>query len=252
MKTLVVTFSVLLMLTFLIGCGNINDVARMIDCTDGCSYETSADGAPGERGLPGVDGIDGTNGVDGIDGQDGLDGKDGEDLTPYVASSFVGNYKLINSGSINIIDAGFGRIAIKSSNIRTRNFDNGIAKHPTLPIGPHFVSDNKIIGLYSPSYSSSTNDVEHDNDQSTNITGNRDTLFDISFNNEEKLVIRIQVYVGNNLVVDRTVTEKWLIIKFITQLKSILFTQRDILKKAFHESWWYSIKMYKRHRIFFT
>ena len=70
----------LLILTLLLGCGDMKDELK------GDQGERGADGTDGAAGVAGNDGINGTDGRDGSNGKDGVagvDGRDGEGCTVY-------------------------------------------------------------------------------------------------------------------------------------------------------------------------
>lgn len=177
------------------------------------AFQNCGNSSQGPAGSPGssCSSVDVTGGVE-IRCTDGsvtflADGEPGEDYVPFVASSFVGTYALENNSTLELLDAGNGRIAIGASDLNTVNFDGGMANHPQLPIGPFYVTNEELVGLYTPQYNRNTNDVEHDNEQSTNIDRRQDTLFNIFFGNDGKLRVRLIVYVRGEAVVDRTLKE---------------------------------------------
>ena len=163
-------------------------------------------GVDGKDGVAGKDGLDGKDGVAGKVGLDGKDGTDGKDFTPAI--SLEGYYVFPNGGVLELIEDADGRIIIYGTQrLYTVNFDSGLALHPNLPSGPHILKGGILRGEYSPTYSSTTNDVEVDGQQSTNISGKRKTVYKIWLTKSGKLKVQLMVYSssGLQLEVNRTI-----------------------------------------------
>ena len=98
-----------------------------------------------------------------------------------------------NGGFLELIEDTSGGVRIWSQSLRSVNFDDGGALHPNLPLGPHDPKSGYLLGTYSPSYSSSTNDVEEDG-KGTNITGTHLTAYRISKTEAGKVQVQLIIY----------------------------------------------------------
>lgn len=209
MKIFILTF------LFLLGCGTKNVDKRT--------------GPKGDVGIDGKDGISCTlqqqengttvtcgdsqvfipNGKDGIDGKDGQNGVDGKNFIPEPKQVWTGFYELEYGGYIELVELSDGRIQIfGTQRIYSKNFDQDLALHPNIPTGPHILkSSGNIFGEYTINYSSSTHDLEKDGTTS-NITGNRKTIYNFYFKNS-KLQIHFIVYDsdGHSIETNRVIRE---------------------------------------------
>lgn len=140
--------------------------------------------------------------VVGPQGEKGETGAPAPTPTPSpTPTNFEGYYSLPHGGYFEIVQRSDGSyIFYGEQRIYSVNFDSGLARHPSLPVGPHFILNNELIGTYSTNYSAANNDVEIDGDN-TDITGNRQTYFKL-FLLSGKLHIKIITYSNSGLLIE--------------------------------------------------
>ncbi|RLG45049.1 MAG: hypothetical protein DRN81_02980 [Thermoproteota archaeon] len=192
-------------------CGVIDTPqGAVIQCDDGTS-QVITDGNAGTNGIDGTDGnagavgAKGNVGEQGSQGVQGIAGTDGKDFTPVLPVDFEGYWVLPNGGYIELIENADQRVLIYGSQrILSTNYDGGLAIHPPITAGPHFVRSTVISGIYNYTYSSSTHDLERDG-ETGNITGTRLTKYTLSIV-DGKLVIELIIYSSNGHGVEATRT----------------------------------------------
>ena len=132
------------------------------------------------------------------------------EVEPAQGISLQGYYYLPNGGYIELLEMDDGRILIYGTQrIYTTNFDDGLALHPIISAGPHYVRGGRINYEYNANYNSTTNDVERD-ETTSNISGSRKTICQLYLTDEDRLVINIKVFSSSGLLVDvnRTITSE--------------------------------------------
>lgn len=193
----------------------------LIVMSNGCGVEEKTDtrtGPKGDKGDPG-ESCTVSKSDDGAiiacpDGSqefipNGKNGQNGQDYIPEEEQTWTGFYVLDNGGYVELLQLDDGRVQLYGTQrLYSVNFDDDLALHPNLPAGPHILktSDN-IFGEYNTNYDASTNDLERD-DTTTNITGTRKTVYNISFV-DGLLNIHIMIYSSNGLSIeaDRVIKE---------------------------------------------
>jgi len=188
----------LFLLIFLVSCGTFEG-SNGLDGNN-CITETKENHAIIQ--CDGQDPIVIENGKDGINGENGTNGKDGFDATIPEVPEFKGYWVLPNGGYLELLTTSDNRVYIYGTQrIYSVNYDGGLALHPNISAGPHYIRSGKVVGEYNANYSSSTNDVERDGSTS-NITGIRRTVYIIEVLSDGRLQLTLTVYSTTGLGVD--------------------------------------------------
>jgi len=191
------------MLIFLMSCGdfelprgdrgNNGSDCSIIDTEEGALVRCS-DGTE----APLYDGEDGSQGPKGDQGEEG---PSGADFVPS-APDFDAFWALPNGGYLELLLTDDNRVVLYGTQrIYSVNFDGGLALHPTISAGPHYIRNGMINGEYNANYSSTTNDLERDGSTS-NISGVRKTVYNLRVQEDGRLRINLITYSTSGLIIE--------------------------------------------------
>jgi len=191
-----------LLLLFITSCGTFEGPkGHKGDTGNSCTVEEYEDGGV----IVCADGTeyiikDGEQGLEGSQGEQGPPGEDGQDYHPD--PGFEGYWDLPNGGYLELFVTKDNRAYIYGTQrIYSVNFDDGLALHPNISAGPHFIRDSIVNGEYYTTYSSTTHDLERDGTTS-NITGSRKTVYTLKIQSDGKLRINLITYSSDGLTID--------------------------------------------------